>query len=63
MDGRISSDAHFSAPLSPNRGQPNPLPQLAIKGRWLEALGFRTGQPVIVAAERGRLTIEFKFKF
>ncbi|HAF2412788.1 TPA: type I toxin-antitoxin system SymE family toxin [Salmonella enterica] len=35
----------------PNRGQPDPLPQLTIKGCWLEALGFRTGQPVIVTAD------------
>ena len=25
---------------SPNGGQPNPRPQLTIKGRWLEAFGF-----------------------
>ncbi|MCU6681917.1 type I toxin-antitoxin system SymE family toxin [Leclercia sp. H6W5] len=47
----------------PNQGRPNPLPQLTIKGRWLEALGFRTGQPVIITAEKGRLTIELEFKF
>ncbi|WP_155886653.1 SymE family type I addiction module toxin [Dickeya chrysanthemi] len=34
------------------------LPQLTLKGRWLEDLGFNTGQPVIVTVERGRLVIE-----
>lgn len=39
-------------------GQPNPLPQLTLKGRWLEALGFSTGQAVVVTAEKGRLVVE-----
>ncbi|EOC1353304.1 type I toxin-antitoxin system SymE family toxin [Cronobacter dublinensis] len=46
-----------------NQSRPNPLPQLTIKGRWLEALGFFTGQAVIVTAEQGRLVIEAEFKF
>ncbi|MBJ3556966.1 type I toxin-antitoxin system SymE family toxin [Salmonella enterica subsp. enterica serovar Derby] len=29
-----------------------------LKGDWLEALGFNTGQPVTVTAEHGRLVIE-----
>ena len=29
----------------PNGGRPNPLPQLTIKGRWLEQWGFVKGQP------------------
>ncbi|WP_139348388.1 SymE family type I addiction module toxin, partial [Dickeya dadantii] len=29
-------------------------PSLTLKGRWLEDLGFNTGQPVIVTVERGR---------
>lgn len=28
----------------PNGGRPNPLPQLTIKGRWLEQWGFVKGQ-------------------
>ncbi|MBI0153929.1 SymE family type I addiction module toxin [Gilliamella sp. W8128] len=28
-------------------GRPNPIPQLTIKGRWLEAFGFTIGKPVI----------------
>ena len=41
----------------PNGGRPNPLPQLTIKGRWLEALGFNTGQRIEVIAEPGQLII------
>ncbi|MEX3240722.1 SymE family type I addiction module toxin [Serratia quinivorans] len=41
----------------PNGGQPNPYPQLTLKGRWLEALGFTRGQPVTIIAERGQLII------
>jgi toxic protein SymE len=40
-----------------NGGKPNPLPQLTIKGRWLEQLGFTKGQPVSITAEHGQLTI------
>ena len=34
---------------------PNPRPQLTIKGRWLEAFGFTTGQPAIIDAQQGLL--------
>jgi len=40
-----------------NKGQPNPLPQLTIKGRWLEALGFTTGQKIEVIPEADQLII------
>jgi len=43
------SQAHyFKIGYRPNKGQPNPLPQLTIKGRWLEMLGFTTGQKIEV---------------
>lgn len=41
----------------PNGGRPNPLPQLTIKGRWLEQWGFIRGQPVSIIAEQGQLII------
>ena len=41
----------------PNGGKPNPLPQLTIKGRWLEQWGFTRGQPVSIIAEQGQLII------
>ncbi|KAF0856309.1 MULTISPECIES: SymE family type I addiction module toxin [Pantoea] len=41
----------------PNRGQPNPLPQLTIKGRWLEQLGFTSGQKIEVITWPGQLLI------
>ncbi|MCL9646439.1 MULTISPECIES: SymE family type I addiction module toxin [Pantoea] len=40
-----------------NGGRPNPLLQLTIKGRWLEALGFTQGQPVSITAKHGQLII------
>lgn len=48
---------YYRVGYRPNRGQPNPLPQLTIKGRWLEALGFETGQKVEVTTEPGKLII------
>jgi len=46
----------------PNKGQPNPLPQLTIKGRWLEALGFTAGQKIDVIPEPGQLLIRLAGK-
>jgi len=49
-------------PCRTAQGQANPLPQLTLKGRWLEALGFRTGQAVVVTDGKGRLIIEPQLK-
>ena len=52
------SQAHYyKVGYRPNKGQPNPLPQLTINGRWLEALGFTTGQKIEVIPEAGQLII------
>lgn len=52
------SQAHYyKVGYRPNKRQPNPLPQLTIKGRWLEALGFTTGQKIEVIPEAGQLII------
>jgi len=48
---------YYRVGYRPNKGQPNPLPQLTIKGRWLEALGFTTGQKMEVIPEAGQLII------
>ncbi|MDA5494142.1 SymE family type I addiction module toxin [Yersinia intermedia] len=40
-----------------NSGRPNPLPQLTLKGRWLEPLGFTTEQRIEVITEPGQLII------
>ncbi|WP_370530646.1 SymE family type I addiction module toxin [Snodgrassella alvi] len=39
---------------------PNPRPQLPIKGCWLEAFGFTTGQPVIIDAQHGLFIIRIE---
>jgi len=52
------SRAHYyKVGYRPNKGQPNPLPQLTIKGRWLEVLGFTTGQRIEVITRPGQLII------
>ncbi|KMK11944.1 hypothetical protein ABW06_19175 [Pluralibacter gergoviae] len=53
---------YYRVGYRPNQGQPNPLPQLTLKVRWLEALGVSTGQAVVVTAENGRLVIEPQLK-
>ncbi|MFJ5334941.1 SymE family type I addiction module toxin [Pectobacterium sp. CHL-2024] len=39
------------------------LSQPKLSGKWLEDLGFNTGQPVIVTVEHGRLVIETELRF
>ncbi|MBC8949420.1 SymE family type I addiction module toxin [Xenorhabdus sp. TS4] len=48
---------HYTVGYRPNRGKPNPYPQLTIKGRWLAALGFTTGAPITITSEAGQLII------
>jgi len=48
---------YYRVGYRPNRGQTNPLPQLTIKGRWLEALGFTTGQKIEVITGPRQLII------
>jgi len=50
----------YTVGYRPNGGRPNPSPQLTIKGKWLEQLGFTTGQPVSITAENGCLIIRTK---
>ncbi|ORM85091.1 hypothetical protein HA42_03480 [Pantoea deleyi] len=47
---------YYKVGYRPNRGLPNPLPQLTIKGRWLEALGFTTRQKIEVITGPGQLS-------
>ncbi|TPG63340.1 SymE family type I addiction module toxin [Ewingella americana] len=49
--------SRYTVGYRPNGGRPNPSPQLTIKGKWLEQLGFTTGQPVSITAENGCLVI------
>ncbi|WJM83546.1 SymE family type I addiction module toxin [Pectobacterium brasiliense] len=37
-------------------------PQLKLSGKWLENIGFNTGQPVIVTVEHGKLLIETELR-
>ncbi|WP_081298595.1 SymE family type I addiction module toxin [Gilliamella apicola] len=48
---------------APQGTKPNPKPQLTIKGRWLEQIGFYVGSPVIIRIEQGKLIIELAIQF
>jgi toxic protein SymE len=48
----------YTVGYTPNGGFTNPRPQLTIKGRWLEQLGFYAGQAVVITVERGQLIIK-----
>ncbi|WP_336313813.1 SymE family type I addiction module toxin [Providencia sp. PROV033] len=41
----------------PNRGNPNPSPQLTISGKWLKELGFEVGSHFTLTRQTGQLTI------
>ncbi|MCX8670880.1 type I toxin-antitoxin system SymE family toxin [Gilliamella sp. B2865] len=38
----------------------NSRPQLTIKGKWLEQIGFCVGCPVIIKIEQGKLVLEIE---
>ena len=48
----------YSVGYTPNLGSPNPRPQLNIKGRLLEQIGFYAGQAVVIKVEHNKLIIE-----
>ncbi|WP_405471041.1 SymE family type I addiction module toxin [Morganella morganii] len=41
----------------PNRGKPNPSPQLIISGKWLKELGFEVGSHFTLTLQAGQLII------
>lgn len=52
------TERFYTIGYTPQGIKPNPRPQLTIKGRWLEQLGFYAGQAVVVKIERNKLIIE-----
>ncbi|ORF09548.1 hypothetical protein BGI03_06875 [Snodgrassella alvi] len=46
--------------LTPQAIGPNPRPQLPIKGCWLEAFGFTTGQSFIIDVQHGLFIIRIE---
>ena len=57
------TERFYTVGYTPNGIKPNPRPQLTIKGRWLEQLGFHAGQPVIIAIEDNQLVIKLAMQF
>ncbi|HGJ5874501.1 MULTISPECIES: SymE family type I addiction module toxin [Arsenophonus] len=43
---------------SPNRGKPNPSPQMVISGNWLNKLGFTVGNHYTLTRQAGQLIIQ-----
>jgi toxic protein SymE len=54
---------HYTVGYAPNGGKKPPSPQLKLSDKWLEYLGFNTGQLVIVTVEHGKLVIETELRF
>lgn len=53
-----TSERFYTVGYTPNGGDTNPRPQLTIKGRWLELLGFYPRLPVTITTEKGLLIIK-----
>ncbi|MFV0548469.1 MAG: SymE family type I addiction module toxin [Limnobaculum xujianqingii] len=49
---------HYTVGYVPNGGKTQPSPQIKISGKWLEELGFSTGQPITVTTTHGCMVIE-----
>ncbi|WP_163886089.1 SymE family type I addiction module toxin, partial [Providencia stuartii] len=41
----------------PNRGKPNPSPQLTLSGKWLKEMGFEVGSLFTLTRQIGQLII------
>ncbi|WP_430876408.1 SymE family type I addiction module toxin [Gilliamella sp. G0441] len=52
------TERFYTVGLVPQGIKPNPRPQLTIKGRRLELIGFYVGCPVIIKIEQGKLVVE-----
>ena len=57
------TERFYTVGYVPQGTKPNPRPQLTIKGRWLEQIGFYVGCPVIIKIEQGKLIIELAMQF
>ncbi|HEC8329934.1 TPA: SymE family type I addiction module toxin [Providencia rettgeri] len=42
---------------APNRGKPNPSPQLTLSGKWLKEMGFEVGSHYTLTRQAGQLII------
>ena len=52
------TERFYTVGYTPNGGFSNPRPQLTIKGRWLEQIGFYARLPVVIKVEQNKLIIE-----
>ncbi|ELX8379588.1 SymE family type I addiction module toxin [Providencia vermicola] len=48
---------NYTVGYTPNRGKPNPSPQLIISGKWLNELVFRVGSHFTLTRQAGQLII------
>ena len=53
-----SNERFYTVGYVPQGTKPNPRPQLTIRGRWLEQIGFYVGCPVIIKIEQDKLIVE-----
>ncbi|WP_081298568.1 SymE family type I addiction module toxin [Gilliamella apicola] len=49
---------HHEPKAKPIHANYSKQPALHLKGNWLEAVGFTTGQPVTITAKKGKLIVE-----
>ncbi|WP_072035201.1 SymE family type I addiction module toxin [Providencia rettgeri] len=49
---------HYTVGYTPNRGKPNPSPQLTFSCKWLSELGFTVGSNVTPTRQAGQLIIQ-----
>jgi len=57
------TERFYTVGYTPNGGFSDPRPQLTIKGRWLEQIGFYVGCTVIIKVKQNKLIIKLTSKF
>ena len=48
----------YTVGYAPNRGKPNPCPQLTLSGNWLKEMGFEVGSHYTLTRQAGQLIIQ-----
>ncbi|MEQ4702477.1 SymE family type I addiction module toxin [Providencia rettgeri] len=48
----------YTVGYAPNRGKPNPSPQLTLSGKWLKEMGLEVGRHYTLTRQAGQLIIQ-----
>ncbi|MBG5918798.1 SymE family type I addiction module toxin [Providencia stuartii] len=54
---KVVKTRQYTVGYAPNRGKPNPSPQLTLSGKWLKEMGFEVGSHYTLTRQARQLII------